>query len=114
MVIIRNVNGDNKMRYQHPRKTPITPMYQWLERRNREREVEEYNIREHSAVHWYRLYKEREKYFEATPMRVFWESVKEMFPEAWFDTGLLPKTLIEVEEENKKLREENEKLKRGY
>lgn len=46
----------------------------------------------------------------AKPIKLFWESMKEQFPEAYIDTGLLPKTMVEVEENNKQLRSENERL----
>jgi regulator of replication initiation timing len=86
-------------------------MYYWILRTYEKHRIEHENLLDRSAIHWYELYKEREKYFQATPIKLFWESIKEQFPDAYIDTELLPKTIIEVEEDNKQLRAENEKLK---
>jgi hypothetical protein len=99
------------MRYSHPNKAPKTPMYYWIVKTYEKHRIEHENLLEISAIHWYELYKEKEKYFQATPIKLFWESIKEQFPDAYIDTELLPKTIIEVEEDNKQLRAENERLR---
>ena len=92
------------MRYQHPRKTPFTPMYYWIEVRNYESLIEERNIWENTAVYWHHRHAELKEQFFATPMNVYWDSFREKFPDAFVSYRKINDDIIELKAENDRLR----------
>lgn len=99
------------MRYIHARKTPQIPMYNWLEYRNRQHEIYELNRAEQIAIYWYGRHKELQEMYFATPMKVYWESFKEKFPDMRVDYIEIKDDILELITENARLKVENELLK---
>lgn len=92
------------MRYQHPRKTPRIPMYFWIENINYNTVIEEFNLRERAAIYWHHRYAELKEQFFATPMNVYWDSFREKFPDAVVSYRKIKDDILELKEENEKLR----------
>lgn len=68
--------------YRHPRKTPMTPYYEWIERLNENYNIEDFKKMTRIVEYWY----ERAKVFEAIlhdiPVEVLVQTFKNRFPEA--------------------------------
>lgn len=101
-------------KYFHPRKTPKTEMYAWLRFRSDELEAKENNELEAIAVYWYNNYRQLEEILKATPIKVYWESFKEQFPDATVNYGDIKDDILLLTKENERLMIENTNLRTTY
>jgi hypothetical protein len=67
--------------YTHPRKTPLTPHYEWIERINENNNVEDFNRMVKIARHWYMKATMFEDILNDIDMEVLVKTFKHRFPE---------------------------------
>ena len=92
------------MMYVHPLKVPKTPGSEIMRLRQLRTIADDYNEMEAAAHHWYLRCIELQEVLSATPMKVYWEAIRERFPDTFVNH-------LEIEDDILELIKENEQLK---